>query len=218
MAVSPNCILCQSPDTTFVLQDDTLFTYHRCNACKLHFADPGQRLPPAIEKSRYDHHENNPDDPNYRAFLNQLFLPLSKLIPARSLGLDFGSGPGPALNKMFENAGHTVKIYDPFYAHHPENLAGNYDFITATETVEHFFNPRREFDLLWNLLKPKGYLGIMTKLLISPDQFENWYYRNDDTHVAFYQKETFYWLSGHLNAQITFHGDRVCILKKLTNH
>lgn len=214
MTLTPQCTLCRSSDTAFLLHDENLFTYYRCNKCKLHFAGPGQRLSPAIEKSRYDHHENNPDDPDYRNFLNQIFLPLSKLIPEKSSGLDFGSGPGPTLNRMFERAGHRVAIYDPFYAPREQLLTTCYDFITTTETAEHFFHPRREFELLWKILKPNGYLGIMTLMLHSTDDFENWFYRMDDTHVTFYKKDTFIWLAGHLNAQISFYGDRVCILKK----
>lgn len=213
MRASPDCTLCLSSNTAFVLDDANLFTYHRCHDCKLYFAEPGQRLSPAVEKSRYDHHENNPDDPDYRLFLSQIFQPMNQMIPEKSRGLDYGSGPGPTLHKMFETAGHTVNIYDPFYADHPGLLTGTYDFITVTETAEHFFNPGKEFELLWNLLKPNGYLGIMTLMLPSPDHFENWHYRMDDTHVAFYQKETFLWIAKQLNAQAAFYGERVCILK-----
>lgn len=215
MPEAPDCLLCNSSRTARTLQDEELYTYYRCSVCKLYFAEPEQQLTPSVEKSRYDQHENHPQDPNYRRFLSQLFRPLVTLLPEKSHGLDYGSGPGPALNLMFEEAGHSVAIYDPFYADKPQRLTQRYDFITVSETAEHFFNPREEFDLLWSLLRPNGYLGIMTLMLQSPEQFEQWHYRKDDTHVVFYQKETFCWLAEYLNAgPPQFHGDRVCILRK----
>jgi len=208
-----NCILCNSSNTQIILKD-THFTYFACRSCGLHFVEPGQRLDPDVEKSRYDQHENSPDDPNYREFLSQLFEPLCKRLPSRQAGLDFGSGPGPTLSVMFEEAGHSMNIYDPFYANNPSVFDEKYDFITTTETAEHLFQPRKEFEKLWGILKPGGYLGIMTLLLQNPETFKTWHYRKDDTHVTFYQKKSFEWLADYLGGDVEFFGDRVIILRK----
>jgi SAM-dependent methyltransferase len=208
-----SCTLCNSNKTHPILKD-TPFTYHTCSNCGLYFVEPGQRLEPGVEKSRYDQHENSPDDPDYRKFLSQLFDPLNDRLPPKQFGLDFGSGPGPALSVMFEEAGHKMNIFDPFYANNLSVFNENYDFITITETAEHLFEPRKEFEKLWNILKPGGYLGIMTKLLLKPEKFKTWHYRKDDTHVTFYQKETFKWLADFLGAEVEFFGDRVIILRK----
>ena len=66
-----------------------------------------------------------------------------------------------------------------------------YDFITCTETAEHFYDPFKEFNTFNDLLKPGGWLGIMTSFLTTDDKFENWYYRRDPTHVTFYCEKTF---------------------------
>ena len=211
-----HCILCNSSNTYQVLKDRP-FTYYACRSCGLHFVEPGQRLDPDVEKSRYDQHENSPDDPNYREFLSQLFEPLCKRLPSRQAGLDFGSGPGPTLSVMFEEAGHSMNIYDPFYANNPSVFDEKYDFITTTETAEHLFQPRKEFEKLWGILKPGGYLGIMTLLLQNPETFKTWHYRKDDTHVTFYQNRTFEWLAGYLGADVEFFGDRVIILRKYSH-
>ena len=208
-----HCILCNSSETHQTLKEP-IFTYHACSNCGLYFVEPGQRLDPDEEKSRYDLHENNPDDPRYRKFLSQLFDPLSAKLSPGQYGLDFGSGPGPTLSVMFEEAGHKMSIYDPFYADNSDVFKEKYDFITTTETAEHLFHPREEFERLWDLLKPGGYLGIMTKLLLDPENFTDWHYRKDDTHVTFYQKKTFKWLADHLGAEVEFLGDRVIILRK----
>jgi SAM-dependent methyltransferase len=208
-----HCILCNSRSTHLVLKDKP-FTYLACSNCGLYFVEPGQRLDPETEKSRYDQHENNPDDPHYRDFLSQLFGPLSDRLPPGGIGLDFGSGPGPTLSLMFEEAGHRMNIFDPFYANQLSVLSEKYDFITTTETAEHLFNPRKEFEKLWDILKPGGYLGVMTMLNLEPESFKTWHYRNDDTHVAFYQKQSFEWLAQHLGGDVEFLGDRVIIFRK----
>jgi hypothetical protein len=207
------CILCDSPDTLFFHQNH--YTYFHCSNCGLVFANPYERLSPKEEKKRYDRHENSPDDPGYRNFLSQLFAPLNKLLPPEQFGLDYGSGPGPTLSVMFEEAGHKMNIYDPFYENNLSVLYRKYDFITTTETVEHFYNPGEELEKLWNMLKPGGYLGIMTLLLTDPDSFDSWHYPGDDTHVTFYQKKTFQWIADSFSAkQLTFHGNRVIIMQK----
>lgn len=208
-----NCILCESQNTETLYRDNES-TYLQCNRCSLVFLKPGQRLEPDEEKSRYDLHENDPADPDYRQFLSQLFIPLQNRLSPNSFGLDYGSGPGPTLHIMFEEAGHRMNIFDPFYDNNQEVLNNTYDFITTTETAEHFYYPKQEFNLLWSLLKPGGYLGIMTKLLHSPEKFYNWHYKDEDTHVTFYSKSTFLWLSEFYGSNVEFFGDRTVIFKK----
>lgn len=207
------CILCANANTELFHQNSN-FDYLRCNQCKLVFVKPGRRLNPKEEKSRYDLHENDPDDPQYRKFLSQLFDPLNKKLPPNSFGLDYGSGPGPTLNIMFEEAGHRMNIYDPFYNNDPQVLKESYDFITTTETAEHFYHPKQEFNRLWQILKPGGYLAVMTKLLTDPGKFADWHYKEDDTHVAFYSKKTFLWIAENYEANVEFFGNRTIILQK----
>ncbi|PWN06650.1 class I SAM-dependent methyltransferase [Rhodohalobacter mucosus] len=213
MRTAISCILCNSSKTEPFLEADG-YEYLICSNCDLIFVRPGQRLTPDEEKSRYDQHENDPDDPDYREFLSQLFKPLQKLLKPGSHGLDFGSGPGPTLSLMFEEAGHTMNIYDPFYAPDNSVFDKQYDFITTTETAEHLFDPGSEFDRLWECLKPHGFLGVMTKFVPSHDRFKNWHYRRDDTHVAFYSEKTFRWMADNRNASLKLVGDRVAIFQK----
>lgn len=207
------CILCLSQKVEDLCTADG-YDYLHCSVCDLIFVKPGQRLDPGEEKSRYDLHENNPEDERYREFLSQLYRPLSKKLKENSFGLDFGSGPGPTLSVMLEEDGHKVNIFDPFYAPDRSVFNHQYDFITTTETAEHLFNPREELDLLWSCLKTGGYLGIMTKLVPSLEEFPNWHYRKDDTHVTFYSEQTFNWMANHYNAELEVLGERTAILKK----
>lgn len=178
------------------------------------FVPPRYYLSRKEEKAEYDRHQNLPDDPGYRQFLNRLFLPLqARLIPG-SQGLDFGSGPGPTLSVMLTEAGHDVCLYDLFYAHHSEVLARRYDFITASEVVEHLHHPGPQLDRLYRLLRPGGLLGIMTKRVIDRAKFADWHYKNDLTHVCFFSQATFVWLAERWQARLDIVAPDVVIIHK----
>lgn len=200
------CVLCGSFDTEWIHKDDTRLDYNReyylCSECRLIFVPPAQRLSADEEYSRYEQHENDPEDPGYRKFLSRMFKPLAEKLPPDSYGLDFGSGPGPTIHLMFEEAGHAMRIYDPFYADDPAVFDDTYDFITTTETAEHLYNPLIELDRLWGCLEPGGFLGVMTRRWTTVDKFKTWHYKNDDTHVIFFHEDTFRWLQKRWGARL----------------
>lgn len=169
--------------------------YHDCPACGLTYMDPGDRPDPAAERARYETHENDPADPGYRAFLDRLRGPLVPRLPPGAEGLDYGAGPGPALALMLEEAGFPMAIYDPFFAPDPAPLHRTWDFITCTETAEHFFSPGDELARLDALLRPGGWLGVMTQMRDDAAPFEDWWYVRDPTHVCFYRPATMRWIA-----------------------
>ncbi len=170
--------------------------YFRCRNCQLTFVPKAFHLAPIDEKSHYDLHQNSPDDQGYRRFLSRLFEPVGCRLAPGSSGLDFGSGPGPTLSVMFEEAGHRVVIFDQFYAPDRSCLSSKYDFVTASEVIEHFRDPAMELERLWGCVKPGGVLGLMTKMALDAEAFAAWHYKNDPTHICFYSLKTFEWI-GH---------------------
>lgn len=188
--------------------------YLQCGDCRLVFVPPDQYLSAARERAEYDLHRNDPADPGYRRFLSRLAQPLLQRLAPHSEGLDFGSGPGPALALMLSQAGHRVALYDVFYCTDTAVLQRPYDFITATEVAEHLHHPGEELDRLWSLLRPGGVLGLMTKLVIDADAFARWHYKNDLTHVCFFSRDTFAWLAQRWGAQLAFIGNDVILLGK----
>lgn len=188
--------------------------YVSCRTCHVVFVPSEQYLSADDEKAHYDFHDNHPDDPAYRAFLSRMFLPVNDRVNAKSCGLDFGSGPGPTLSLMFEEAGHTMAIYDHFYAPVLSTLDRPYDFITATEVVEHLHHPGFELERLWALLNPGGVLGIMTQLIPEDTPFADWHYLKDPTHVCFFSQSTCEWLAERWQAELTFMGKRVMLFQK----
>ena len=175
------------------------------------FVPPEYYLTPEEEKKRYDLHENSADDAGYVRFLKRLFDPGVERLKPGAQGLDFGAGPTPVLAEIFREAGFDMTLYDHFYAPDPSVLEGNYDFITACETVEHLHHPGRELDRLFSLLRPGGILGIMTRLLVPAAAFETWHYRKDETHVCYFARETFLWLARRWGTDVEILPDGVVI-------
>lgn len=207
------CPLCECKQVLSFCRDQRR-SFLRCNQCRLVFVPAEYHLSPDAEKAEYDLHRNDPDDRGYRTFLSRLFDPLCQRLPAGAKGLDYGSGPGPTLSLMLAEAGFDMAIYDPFYAPQRAVLQNRYDFISCTEVVEHFHFPGQEFQMLWQLLAVQGWLGIMTKLVIGPQAFARWHYKNDPTHVAFFSRETFTFLADRLDARLDFVGADVILLQK----
>jgi len=170
-------------------------SYAHCRQCDLVFV-LRQYLPsPQEEKARYDTHQNEVNDSRYRDFLSRLHKPLVEKLSVGMKGLDYGCGPGPALAHMFRESGFEMFTYDPIYAKDDQALNRSYDFITCTETAEHFHFPGNELKTLNGLLNPRGWLGVMTERLEDWNQFPQWYYKNDPTHVSFYSRTTFEWVA-----------------------
>lgn len=139
---------------------------------------------------------------------------LERLNPEQQ-GLDFGCGPGPALSSLLEEQGHRVALYDPFYFNDSTVLQNRYDFICATEVVEHLHDPGEVFTLLFGMLKQGGWLAIMTKLVIDLQAFRRWHYIRDLTHVCFFSRATFEYLSRRFSTTLEFAASDVILLKKL---
>lgn len=166
------------------------------------------------ERDRYDEHENDPEDPDYRAFLSQVADPLKDRLAPGSTGLDFGCGPGPALARMLTEAGFPTAGWDPVYAPNDALLEKTWDFVTATEVVEHFHDPAGSFALLDRLVRPGGLVGIMTALLTDDVELESWWYVRDPTHVCFYRPATLDWLAHRFRWKIEERTDRMALFRK----
>lgn len=188
--------------------------YLRCRTCSATVMAPECRLSPDEERAVYQLHDNDPEDSGYRRFLSKLAEPMMAALPQGAAGLDFGCGPGPALARMFEEAGYSVALYDLFFYPEQRALETRYDFVTCTEVVEHLFHPAEVFAQFDRLLKPGGVLGLMTCFQTDDDRFDNWHYRRDPTHVVFYREQTFEWLASHFGWRLEIPAKDVVLLHK----
>jgi SAM-dependent methyltransferase len=99
---------------------------------------------------------------------------------------------------MLRDNEYDVQEYDPFFANHPEALEKKYDYIACCEVMEHFHTPKKEFELLFNLLKPGGKLYCKTDLFSESKNFDSWGYKNDPTHVFFYHQKSILWIQKNI--------------------
>ncbi len=187
--------------------------FFMCPACGLIHLLPGQRLSPEEELARYRTHQNDSRDLQYRAFLNQLLEPLSKVLMPGMQGLDFGCGPGPTVSVMMRERGFLMRDYDPFFSADESVLGQKYDFITCTEAAEHFYYPGEEFERLSRLLKPGGWLGVMTRLYAMRPKLSEWYYVKDPTHVSIYTEKTAAWIAKKHGWTVSVSGANVILFQ-----
>lgn len=200
LCVASPCPLCRAPGSTPFFESRSRRLqrdYFLCPRCALVWVPEAHHLSAAGEKARYDLHRNDDADVGYRRHLQRLATPLLAALPAGAQGLDFGCGPGPVLHQMLVDAGYPTALYDPFYAPDASVLDEHYDFITATEVVEHLRAPGAELDRLWKRLKPGGILALMTQLRSPSHSFADWHYKNDATHIAFFTEQTLAHLATH---------------------
>ncbi|CAG9570112.1 hypothetical protein LMJF_10_1228 [Leishmania major strain Friedlin] len=208
-----SCRLCASPSVT-LFHTDKMREYYRCHQCSLVFVPDRFMLSSAEEKAVYDLHENIPGDAAYEKFLSRAAQPLadylsaknhSRRTPYQPQGLDFGCGPAPVLAKILSAAPYnfSMDVFDLYYF--PETRyclerAEHYDFITATEVVEHLRDPLSVFRTLWHSIRPDGgVLVIMTKRVHGTiERFRNWHYTRDPTHITFFHTASFQWLADSL--------------------
>ncbi len=207
------CPVCLSFETShFACVDGR--NYWRCQTCEATYLDPDQLPNEALESGQYRLHRNEVNDAGYRAFLSRLAEPLlAKLTPGLS-GLDYGCGPGPALAAMLTEAGQRMAVFDPLFFNEPAQMEKSYDFITCSEVVEHFHRPAEEFARLQGLLKPGGWLAVMTCFQTDDAAFASWHYRRDPTHVVFYRESTFQWIARHYGWCCEIPCANVALMKK----
>lgn len=173
--------------------------YYRCDKCKSLFVDPKALLNQADERARYLEHNNDVFDKGYRSFVSPIINAVTNGFNPQHQGLDFGSGTGPVISEVLKEKGYSIVQYDPFFLNKPELLKRNYDYIVCSEVIEHFYNPRKEFGLLYEMLNPGGELICMTHIFSEEIIFEKWYYKDDATHVFFYHHMAFEFIKSEFN-------------------
>ena len=185
-----NCPLCLSSSLNFECRDE----YTCCQNCDLIFRKPKSPFLGKGEKDHYLKHKNGPQFPGYVSFLKQAVNPLLSYLQPTMKALDFGCGPGPTIDSILHEYKISCDNYDPFFFQDGIK-SSEYDLIFATECVEHFHFPKNDFDKIYNLLKPQGFLSIMTELHPGLDKVSDWYYIKDPTHTTFFSNKTMKWFS-----------------------
>ena len=66
---------------------------------------------------------------------------------------------------------------------------------------------------LASLVKLNGCLGIMTLRHDTAGSFNDWWYKNDITHISFYSLQTWQWLAEKYSLKLVHYTDRVAIFQ-----
>lgn len=207
-----NCPLCDSKQIIGFHQDKQR-TFLRCKTCMLVFVAPEYLPSKEQELKEYALHQNSLEDEGYLSFLSRMVNALQPYLKPGNYILDYGCGPCHALAHLFELQGYSVDCFDPLFG--PTAIKKEqYDVITATESIEHFHRPIHEWERWMDLLKPGGWLGIMTKRVANVERFSNWHYKNDTTHVSFFSVETFTWLAKEHQLNVLFPERDIVLLQK----
>ncbi len=192
------CSICDSIDGQVQVSQSQapIRTYWKCKPCNFIEVDVLEHLTLKDESAFYLHHQNHVDDPRYRRYAGAVTAEAIRRFELRGdLGredkaLDFGCGPGPVVASLLNQHGIATDVYDPVFF--PDGMREKaYGLIVACEVVEHFRQPKAEFSKVYELLKPGGWFVVQTERLDFVESFEDWYYRKDPTHIAFYSEQAF---------------------------
>ncbi len=209
---SNNCPLCNSSGDVFYSFKKRL--HYQCNNCSGIYVDESLRLNSEEEKSRYEKHNNDVENKGYQKFVSPITTATFRDFTQKDKGLDFGAGTGPVISKILKDNGYSIVQYDPFFHNHPEMLESKYDYIACCEVIEHFLDPKKEFLLLNNMLQLGGLLYCMTDVYEESIDFHKWYYKNDDTHVFIYHKNTIEWIKKEIGfSKVTIEGRLISFSK-----
>ncbi len=207
--MSYTCPLCNSYSTQFYNQE-----FQKCSVCTSIFRCKEYFLSAEKEKLRYESHNNDVEDSRYQIFVDPIVSQILKNHSTKEEWLDFWCGTGPVISHLLEQKWFQISLYDPFFYNNIETLNKKYDFIIACEVIEHFYTPHKEFQLLYNILKPNWKLYLMTDMYTPEIDFKSWYYKNDPTHVFFYSKQTFEWIKNRWKWKDYSRNERCIILEK----
>lgn len=207
-----NCKICESSTTEFEVN---MVRFYECVDCGFVFKDEDFYLSQTEEKGRYDMHENDINNDGYVSMFEKFIAKAVKPFTNGGKGLDFGSGPGPVLSVLLKTLGYDMHIYDPYFSPAKVYEGEKYNLIACTETCEHFHNPMKEFRLMAQLLTEDGVISVQTEFKPTKEEFPNWYYIKDDTHVGFYDRKVFEKIAEILGLKIKYCDDKkYCVLAR----
>ncbi|MFD2561569.1 class I SAM-dependent methyltransferase [Aquimarina rubra] len=206
------CTLCASKTTELTIVKER--AYYHCSNCDGISLAPSHFLSNDEERKRYETHNNDVTDPGYQNFVSPIVNSILEDYDKSDKGLDFGSGSGPVITDMLRNLEYQIQTYDPFFDPDSKVLQTSYNYIACCEVMEHFYDPSKEFELLYSLLEDKGSLYCKTYLYNESIDFDSWWYKNDPTHVFFYTKKTLNWIQKHYNFSELIVSKKLIIFKK----
>jgi hypothetical protein len=208
-----NCLICLARARDF--SRDSHRKYLECTECSLVFVPRHELVSDSQEKERYDHHQNSASDPHYQSYLQNIVSSLRPYLHPGDVGLDFGCGKAKVMEELLQNLCLRVNSFDLYYHRREDFLKDSYNFIIMSEVIEHLRTPLPEMRRLSALLKPKGMIFIKTRFLPKREEFSNWFYKRDITHVQFFNDKSLNVLADRLGlSHFEVMGEDLFLLRK----
>ena len=207
------CPLCESDKTQEQFEAKALRKkriFFLCEECDLLFVPNAFHPSRDVEKGQYDLHQNCGENEGYLNHLKPVVESALKLVAKGGRILDYGCGPGPVLAEELKSKGRSVATYDPFFQSEP--VEGPFDLVTCTEVVEHFSNPKKSLEKLFQVVG-EGSLIVMTSLTDGVESLRDWHYIRDITHVSFYSQKTMLWIAERFRKKNQFVEENVILFQ-----
>lgn len=207
------CPLCNN-ESVNAFSEDKRRVYFKCSNCSLAFVERSKLLSQSEERKRYDLHDNTLNNVGYVKYLSTIADIISDLNIKNPVVLDFGCGKNAVLETILTQKKITCISYDPLYNIGLDSLKKQYDIIVMYEVIEHAYDIGKELKLLSNLLKVDGILILRTEILEETNDFNNWWYKEDPTHVNFFAPKTLETVIEIINGEIVSREGNTVIIKK----
>jgi glycosyltransferase involved in cell wall biosynthesis len=198
--IKRHCRICDK-HAYMVFEDSRPF--YLCNNCGLIFSDCS--LSQEEIKKHYQSQYANNFDWNKEA---KALLEVVRFAVTPRKIFDFGSGSG-LLADAFRSMGCEVDNYEPMF--HGDFRAENYnnssDLVILNEVIEHIEDVLKTFDNVYSVTRPGGIIFIKTLTTDAivnesnkfQELFNNWWYKDDQTHVSFFCQRTFEYICAMKN-------------------
>ena len=142
-------------------------------------------------------------------------------MPDKHRVLDFGAGSGE-LTRELERRGYRMTALEPMNDGYlkDQKYPDLFDAVIALEVIEHLPNVWEELEEIGKVLNPEG-LMMFSTFLTNPfiesadaaDQFKNWWYKDDPTHISFFCNQTLSVIAELGNFIIEIYGDKAFVIK-----
>jgi len=195
--------------------DFHLYSYFSCLCCDGIFVDPKNRLSFDIQATVYKTHQNNLESKQYQEYILTCIRPLDSRLKSNMIGVDFGSGPSSILKQELAKKEIAVFEYDPIF--HPSLNLHAVDFVACIESLEHFHSVSDELDSMIRLLKREGLVLIKSQFHTTANDFKDWYYHRDPTHIFFWSPNTVAYISENWNLSVEYSDSFNTVIFKKTD-